>query len=144
MPCTNLLCTATLGQAGLRARADLQLLTRELVVVILQSCKFWERTEFVPALRDVSPQHRWAQGVRAAQAAEHRALLQAHTLQGAEGMMLKQLLPCSTCWSPGCVPQGLPAQLRETHSATIPLLLYPQLSHRELGVVSPQGFVGFF
>lgn len=84
-----------------------------------------------------------AQGVRAAQAAEHRAVLQAHTLQGAEGMMLEQLLPCSTCCSPGCVPQGLLAQLRETHSTTIPLLLYPQLSHRELGVVSPQGFVGF-
>lgn len=84
-----------------------------------------------------------AQGVRAAQAAEHRTVLQAHTLQGAEGMMLEQLLPCSTCCSPGCVPQGLLAQLRETHSATITLLLYPQLSHRELGVVSPQGFVGF-
>lgn len=48
----------TLGQAGLRARADLQLLTRELLVLLLESCKFCERTELVPALRDVSPEHR--------------------------------------------------------------------------------------
>lgn len=48
----------TLGQAGLRARADHQLLTRELVVVLLESCKFWERTELVPAPRAVSPEHR--------------------------------------------------------------------------------------
>lgn len=151
MLCTTLLCTAShLGQAGLRARADLQLSARELLVLLLESCKFCERTELVPALRDVSPstgkprvlellrQLGTGLSCRLTPCREHREWC------WAQGMVLEQLLPCSTCCSPGCVPQGLLAQLRETHSATIPLLQYPQLSHRELGVFSPQGFIGFF
>lgn len=56
--------------------------------------------------------------------------------------MLELLLPCSTCCSLGCVPQGLLAQLRETQQQF--LIQYPQHSHRELGLFLPRVLLVFF
>lgn len=56
--------------------------------------------------------------------------------------MLELLLPCSTCCSPGCVPQGLLAQLRGTQQQS--LIQYPQHSHRELGLFLPRVLLVFF
>ena len=71
-----------------------------------------------------------------------------HPVRCRGGTLLEQLLPCSTCRSPRLhpteVPAGAPCTAQGNKLSTIPFIQYLQLSHREVGVISPQCFVVSF
>lgn len=132
----------TLGQAGLRARAELQLLTRELVVVISESYKFWERTESVPVLMDVSPSAQVSPGRQSCSGSRTEGCpLGSHPAgcrgsdAGAAPALLHLLLS-------GLCPTGAPCTA-QGNTATIPHSVSTAFA-QGAGVVSPQGFVGIF